>query len=356
MDSFKGCLSAARACAAAAGGLRSRSVKTVSVPLADGGEGTVECIAAAGRAEKETRRVPDLFLRERDCVFAAAGDTAVIEAAQASGLDAVRRDPLAATSYGTGMLIAAALDMGFRKITVGLGGTGTCDGGTGALSALGVRFFSRDGRPLRGSGAELGEIASMDLSGLRKDAAAARFILACDVRNPFFGEDGAACVYAPQKGAGPAEVKKLDEGLRSFAAVCLKYTGRDISRLPGAGAAGGLAGGLAAALDCTAESGFDVVARAAGFFERLDEADMLVTGEGSTDRQTAFGKLPARAAAEAKKRGLRTVLISGRILEGARGALPDFDEFYSLSDAAGEEYSMSHAEELLYETAGRLAR
>jgi glycerate kinase len=250
-DSFKGSLSAVEAAAAMERGVRAAwpDARVVKIPIADGGEGTVEAMVSATGGRYETRTVRGPLGRPVEARWGVLGDgrTAVVEMAAASGLTLVpegRRDPRVATTHGTGQLIRAALDAGFRHIVVGIGGSATNDGGSGMARALGVRFLDGRGHPLPEGGAALLRVDSIDLSGIDPRLAGTELLVACDVDNPLTGPQGASAVYGPQKGATPAVVLELDAALERYAEVARKATGRDVARLPGAGAAGGLGAGL----------------------------------------------------------------------------------------------------------------
>jgi glycerate kinase len=262
-----------------------------------------------------------------------AQGTAVIEMARASGLTLVSpelRNPLNTSSFGTGELIADALRRGCRSCIIGLGGSATNDAGTGMLAALGWRFLDRDGHALPPVGASLGAIVSIDDSrvpaSLRPGVGQAgcgadrcRFTVACDVDTPFCGPDGAAAVFAPQKGADAEAVARLEAGMQSFATVIAHFTGVDVRRMPGAGAAGGLGGALAAFLGAVLKPGAELVLDAAGFREALSGADLVITGEGRLDAQTARGKLPFQVLRRAAALGIPTLAIAGQLGPGAAG-------------------------------------
>ena len=319
MDSFKGSLTALQACEAVKKGLSVALDGTFSlIPMGDGGEGTAECMAAACGGKMVFETVPDLFGREKRCGYADLGNgVAVIETAMAAGIADLKpeeRDVLRASTYGVGFQIRRAMDLGYKKIIVGLGGSATTDGGLGALQALGVVFYDKNGKkiPDGAGGGVLQEIVRAE-KGFLKIPLDCEIVYACDVTNPYYGLTGAAHVYGPQKGADPDTVLLLDEGLRSFAKVLAECFGGDISEIPGAGAAGGLCGGLLAALGGTVRSGFDILAEASLLEEKIASADFVITGEGKTDGQTSFGKLPCRIGEMAKKYGVPAILISGSV-------------------------------------------
>lgn len=327
-DSFKGSLSAPEAAGAMARGLRSvlPEAELLLVPIADGGEGTVEALVAAteGRLVEADVRGP-----LGDPVRAAwghSGDglTAFLEVASASGLLRVpegRLDPRRASTFGTGELLKAALEAGFRRVVLGLGGSATNDGGAGLARALGARFLDAQGRDLPEGGAALMQLAGIDLSGLDPRLAEAELLVACDVDNPLCGPRGASAVFGPQKGATPEIVAELDAALERFAQVAVHATGRDIAAEPGSGAAGGLGAGLRFFTPAVLRPGVSLVLEAVGFEALVQGADLILTGEGRVDAQTAMGKAPVGVAAVAKRHGVPVVCFCGSLGEGAEQVL-----------------------------------
>lgn len=299
-DSFKGCLSSVEVEEALACALADRGARTVSVPLSDGGEGMLDVFAAALRARPVDVLVHDPLMRPVRARYAIALDgTAVIETSQVCGLTLMapgERDPLRADTYGVGELVAHAVKRGCRRFVVGLGGSGTSDAGRGMLRAL-VDNLAPGSAP--------GELAAI-LSGCC-------FTLACDVRNPLFGPEGAARVFGPQKGATPAEVEELDRRARCFAEQSARLSGRDASCLPGAGAAGGLGYAFMQYLGADVRSGADWLLDLTDFDALLADADVVVTGEGRADRQTLMGKLPGRVLRRAGRHGVPVWLVAGRV-------------------------------------------
>lgn len=246
------------------------------------------------------------------------GTTAIIEMAQASGLPLVSpslRDPMKATSRGTGEMIADALLRGCTTILMGIGGSATNDGGSGMLGALGVRFLDGKGQFLKPCGAALEHIAAIDMAGLMPQARTARFIVACDVDNPLYGPSGAAYVFAPQKGATPEMVETLDRGLRNYADAVLKATGRNVAAMAGAGAAGGLGAAFAAFLEAELTPGIDMLLDAIHFDDIIRDADLVITGEGRLDSQTVMGKAPAGVLKAAQRYGIPVIAIGGGVTD-----------------------------------------
>jgi glycerate kinase len=321
-NAFKGCLTARAAAAAMSAGV-ARALPTaeiVQVPVADGGDGLVEVVRTALGGDGVSVPVTGPLgerIEAQICHHRASGLVA-IEMALASGLalvPAARRDALAASTVGTGELIARALDLGARKIIVGIGGSATTDGGTGMAHALGVRFFDAIGRAVVPNGAALAHIRSIDLSGRDPRLAGVRIEAACDVDNPLYGPRGAARVFGPQKGATAEQVEQLDAGLENLAAVIERDLGVAVGDLPGAGAAGGLGAGLKAFLGAELRRGSELVLDIVGLDRALENADLVLTGEGSMDEQTAAGKAPAVVAARARARGCACIAVTGRRVE-----------------------------------------
>ncbi len=283
----------------------------VALPVSDGGDGMTEAVrdAIGGEIIETTVKGPLFYAVTARYIL--NGKTAVIESAESCGLILVpegERDVMNSTTYGVGQMISDALSRGAENIVIGLGGSAANDGGTGAACALGVKFYGEHNFiPV---GRTLGNIKKIDYSALNPRLKSARIIACCDVTNPFYGKNGAAYVFAGQKGASPEEIKRLDEGLKHLAGL---ITGCDLKTLPGSGAAGGLGGGIAAFLGGELKNGFTVVSSLLGLEEKIKAADIVITGEGKTDSQTSGGKLPAGVAALCKKYGRKCILISGCI-------------------------------------------
>ncbi len=301
-DKFKGTLSAHAAALAIGRGLADAGVERIELlPLGDGGEGTMETMVHARGGRILAARATDPLGREVDAAFALleGGRLAVVEQAQPSGLwrvATVERDPVGATSRGTGELIAAAIDSGAREVLVTVGGSATSDGGRGALEALGGHFTTR----------------SADLGELRRRLRGVRLAVACDVRNPLLGDEGSARVFAAQKGASPAQVEEIERRLRGWAGLARRVTDRDPSAQPLAGAGGGLAGGLWAFAGATLRPGAALVLDAVGFDARAHDAFAVVTGEGRLDQQTIGGKLLFEVATRARQGGVPCYAVVGK--------------------------------------------
>lgn len=351
---FKGSLSAAEACEAIAAGLKAAAPdwQVDLVPLSDGGPGFIDALRRAIRCDIGAVAVHDALGRPvlaRYLVTGGAGDV-IIEAAQANGLVHIEpgeRDALRADTRGVGELIAAAVTPGTRRLIVGVGGSATSDGGAGMAMALGARLLDRAGHSI-GDGVQ--PLLSLDrIEWERGRFSGLDVVVAADVRNPLVGPDGAAAVYGPQKGAGPAQVRVIDRALRVYAKVVARDLGVEIAAMPGTGAAGGLAGGLVAFFGATIVSGFDVVASATGLRERLAAADVVITGEGRFDAQSLQGKGPARLRALALEEGREACIFAGQATAREPGV-------FVLSDLEPDPAkSMAQASSLLRETARRWA-
>ncbi|MEU6647596.1 glycerate kinase [Saccharomonospora sp. NPDC046836] len=314
-DKFKGTLDASRAAEVIAAAVREvRPAAGVTViPVVDSGEGTVDAVVAAGGRHHPCTVTGPLGKLVR-ASWAALGDRAVVEIAAASGLQLITpsaRTALLAHSIGTGELIRAALDAGYRKITIGLGGSACTDGGTGILSALGARFLDRYDRPVGPGGGELSRIARVDLSGLLPQVAESTFLACCEVEVPMFGPDGAAAVFGPQKGADPETVGILDDGLIRLSRVLAPATGLDAAGLAWGGAAGGAAAGLHAVLGAARGSAFDAVADLVGLDDLLERTDPVVVGERKLGSQSLARKAPIGLALRARDRSIPVVAVVG---------------------------------------------
>lgn len=324
-DSFKESLTAKEVCEALEAGLRQSlpDATFVHVPMADGGEGTVQSLVDATGGELRTTTVDGPLGDPVQATWGVLGDgsTGVIEMAEASGIGRVprdRRDPRRASTRGTGQLVTAALDAGITHIVLGIGGSATNDGGAGLAQALGARLVDGEGQCLGPGGAPLAQLAGIDVSGLDLRLAEVTVEVACDVTNPLCGPQGASAVYGPQKGADDACVAELDAALAHFAQVVARDLGRDVGQTPGAGAAGGLGAGLLAFLPhCTLRAGIDIVVDHSRLPEKVSGAALVVTGEGRMDSQTRFGKTPKGVADVAAAAGVPVVAVTGALGDGA---------------------------------------
>lgn len=317
-DSFKESLSSASIAEAAETGIKRLYPDTEisKFSVSDGGEGLTESIVSALGGQYVNMTVSDPLGRSINAVYGICSGTAVIEMAAASGLPLVapqERNPMHTTTFGTGELIADAINRGCRKILLGMGGSATCDGGTGMLEALGWRFLDKNGNALHGIGGNLAAIATIDDSGVPDAVKETEFTVACDVRNPFSGPQGASYIFSPQKGANPQEVEQLDRGLTNFAAIIAGKYGTDITSMEGAGAAGGLGGACKAFLNATLKRGIEMVLDAINIDDAISDADLVITGEGKVDSQTPSGKTAAGVLGRCQKHGVPCVAIGGMV-------------------------------------------
>lgn len=360
-DKFKGSLTAARVAEHVAAGLLAAvpDVEIHRLPVADGGDGTVDAAVSGGY-----RRVPVRALgptgESVETAYAERDRVAVVELADVSGLRRLpggRLAPLVSSSYGTGQVIRAGLDAGCGRVVLGVGGSASTDGGAGMVEALGARLLDEAGEPVPPGGAGLARLNRLDLSGLHPALRTAEIVVACDVDNPLTGPTGAAAVYGPQKGASPSDVATLDAALDHWARVVAETTGHDQAGVPGAGAAGGVGFGALAVLGATLRPGIELMLDLVGFADRLADADLVVTGEGSLDEQTLRGKAPAGVAAAASAAAIPVVAVAGRCLLGpAELRAAGIHRGYSLAELEPDPArSMADAGPLLEQLAGRIA-
>ncbi len=307
-DSFKGTLSSKRIAEILDASAKSifPGCETVSMAVADGGEGTVDAIIHTLHGNRRTLEVHGPLMEIRESSYGEfEGDSAIIEMAMASGLPLVPeklRDPMQTTTYGTGELILDALNRGYRKISIALGGSATNDGGMGAMRALGVKFYDEEGRELEGRGEDLCKAARFDLREIHPAVASSEFTLLCDVNNPLTGKDGATYTFGPQKGGSRETLDALEAGMIRYSHLLNDEFGYDVGAVPGSGAAGGLGAAFLAFLNADIKSGVDTVLDLLHFDEKLEGVDLVVTGEGQMDWQSAFGKAPTRIGARCKEK------------------------------------------------------
>jgi len=363
--SFKGSLTPTEAARSLARGLTRvlPDVEVDLIPVADGGEGTVEAMLLASGGESREVQVTGPLGRPVTARFGVlpGGDTAVLEMAAASGLTLVPpacRDPLATTSYGTGELVKAALDAGCRRIILGLGGSATVDGGAGAAQALGVALLDEAGRPIGPGGRELLRLRRIDLDALDPRMKHVALIAAADVDVPLCGPSGAAAVFGPQKGATALAVAQLDAALGHFALIVRRQRGQDVEKLAGGGAAGGLGAGLVALLGATLRSGADIVLETTRLEQRLNGADLVITGEGKIDGQTLYGKAPLAVARLARNRDIPVIAVVGGVGVGEQSLHGDGPDAIlpAVPGPIGLDRAMADADDLLADAAARLAR
>jgi glycerate kinase len=359
-DKFKGSLTAAEVGAAVGRGLRTSrpGLDVVTVPVADGGDGTLAAAIAAGYESVPVTASGPTGLPVATS-YARFGDRAVVEMADISGLSRLPSGlaPLTASSRGTGEVMVAALDAGCRQFVLGIGGSAGTDGGAGLVSGLGARLLDADDQEIADGGAALAGIARLDLRGLHPGLAGAEIVVACDVDNPLTGPNGAAAVYGPQKGATPDDIARLDGALDRWADAVAVATGTDFRDNPGAGAAGGVGFAAIALLDAQLRPGIDLVLDLVGFHRQLAGASLVITGEGSLDEQTLSGKAPAGVAAGAVAAGIPVVAVCGRsLLTVEQWRAAGISAVYSLSDIEPDpSRSMANAAPLLERLAETIA-
>ncbi|MCT8951356.1 glycerate kinase [Pseudomonas lundensis] len=364
-DSFKDSLSAEKVADAIAAGLADvlPHAQLIKCPMADGGEGTVDAIVAAGNGQLRREQVQGPL---GEPVYANWGwlpetRTAIIEMAEASGLQLValeQRDACVSSTYGTGELIKAALEAGAQRIILAIGGSATNDAGAGALQALGLGLFDAQDRALPHGGLALAQLARIDLQGLDPRLVDVRFEIAADVNNPLCGEQGASAIFGPQKGASPAQVQQLDHALGHFADHCAKVLPKDVRDEPGSGAAGGLGFAAKAFFGAQFRAGVDVVAELVNLNEAVQGAALVITGEGRFDAQTLRGKTPFGVARIARSNGVPVVVLAGTLGEGYQ-ALYEHGIHAAFAVASGPmtlDYACAHASQLLTDRARDIAR
>lgn len=364
-DSYKGSLSALEVCEGIERGIKRvyPSAEIIKIPMADGGEGTVQSLVEGTGGKIVNVKAHDPLMREIQSYYGILGDgkTAIIEMAAASGLPLIsiaERNPAITTTYGTGEIIRHALDMGCRNIIIGIGGSATNDGGAGMIKALGVRLLNEKGDEIGHGGGSLKDLKSIDISGLDDRIKNCRITAACDVNNPLCGLKGASYVFGPQKGADEKMVEMLDNCLLNYAEVIKKDLGRDIKDIPGSGAAGGLGGGLLAFLNAKLKRGIDIVIETTKLEENIKDCDLVITGEGLIDYQTAFGKTPYGVATTAKKFNIPVIAICGGIGKDVEGLYDKgFVSIFSIVDGPMElNEAIQNAHKLLENTTERIMR
>lgn len=328
VDSFKGCLSSSSIAKAVEEGIFNTlpECEVIKVPIADGGEGTVEALVDATQGKKITLPVHNPLMQPIHAGYGMTGDgrTAIIEMSAASGLNLIPLKPgniMNTTTYGTGEMIADAIKRGCRNFIIGVGGSATNDAGTGMMQALGVRFTDDTGKEVEKGGKSLSAIRHIDTQNQLPELQDCTFHIATDVTNPFYGPQGAAYIFGPQKGGDEEQIKILDRGMKHLAGLIFETTGKDISYLPGSGAGGGMGGGCVAFLQATISSGIELIMDYLRFDELIQGADLLITGEGRMDRQTLFGKVPVGIARAAASRHIPVIAITGQVDTTADKAL-----------------------------------
>lgn len=364
-DSFKESMTAKEVCEAMERGIQKANPYTtcIHVPMADGGEGTMQSLVDATGGTVHTIQVKGPLGNEVEASYGISGDgeTGVLEMASASGIHLVspeHRNPLITTTYGTGELIKACLDHGVRKLLIGIGGSATNDGGAGVVQALGGKLLDAEGNELPFGGGELGRLASIDLTDFDPRLQGIEVEVACDVTNPLCGPKGASHVFGPQKGATPEMIQQLDDNLGNYAKVIKRQLNQDITDVPGAGAAGGLGGGLMVFLNGVLKKGIDMVIDYTGLEEKVQQSDMVWTGEGGMDFQTQYGKTPLGVAMVAKKYNKPVTALAGRIGDQIE-VLYDkgIDSVFGIMPGAATlEEALSHGQENVERTSENVMR
>lgn len=336
--------------------------ETRGVPIADGGEGTVDAVIAVTKGEKRVIEVYGPLMEKVESSYGIFhGDCAIIEMAAASGLPMVspeKRNPLNTTTYGTGELIRDALDQGYKKISIAIGGSATNDGGMGAMRALGMRFLDAEGKELEGRGSDLAKVVDIDSTNLLSAVAKAEFTVMCDVNNPLTGPKGATYTFGKQKGGTPEILDELEMGMKNYAMVIQKKFGINVDSIAGAGAAGGLGAALCVFLNAEMKSGIETVLDLIDFDGLLEETDLVVTGEGRIDWQSAFGKVPSGIGQRCQAKGIPAVAVVGGMGNGAEKIYEFGVESIipTINGAMEMEEALDRAEELYRGAAERLFR
>ncbi|MDF2655360.1 MAG: glycerate kinase [Bacillota bacterium] len=333
----------------------------IGIPMADGGEGTVEALLSSLGGEKEELMVAGPMGKETSAVigYLRDGKTAVLEMAQASGLTLAgkRNDPMKATSYGTGQMIQHVLDRGAENIVIGIGGSATNDGGMGAMTALGVVFLDEKGERLTGCGENLGRVASVEPGRILERTSDIRISVICDVTNPLLGENGATYVYGPQKGVKKENLKDLDQAMEHYILHVERKLGRSIRQIPGAGAAGGMGAALSGFLNAELKPGIEVILDLAGFDEIIRDASLVITGEGRIDRQSLeFGKVPSGVLKRCRPWNVPVLILTGSMGLEAESAYQDqkVSIMTSVNDVMTIEEAMGNSRVLLESAAERM--
>ena len=338
-------------------------IKTSLVPVADGGDGTLQTMVDVTGGEIITETVRDPLGRNIDSVWGKLGDdsSAVIEMAKASGLALLNENEKSATltsTYGTGQLFKFALDQGIKNFIIGIGGSATNDGGAGFVSALGAKLYDENGKEVESNGISLSSIRDIDMSNFDERVKNTSVRVACDVTNTLCGNEGASAIFGPQKGANPEEVNLLDKNLLHWASLIKDQLGKDILNVPGAGAAGGLGAGLMAFTDAELSIGANIVLDSLNYDEHLRDVDLVIVGEGSTDKSTQFNKSPVAVAMRAKKLGIPVICLSGSVGQGYSESRDlGISSFFSIVSGPIElKYAIENAHELIVKSTEEIIR
>ena len=336
--------------------------ETIGILLADGGEGTTDAVIASVDGEKTYADVSDPLMNRIQSYYGKINDdTAIMEMAQASGLTLVpeeKRNPLETTTYGTGELLRAILDNGFRNVYIAIGGSATNDGGMGFASALGVKFYDKNGNILKGRGSDLEKVADIDVSEIDKRLSDTKIMVLCDVTNPLCGRNGATYTFGKQKGGTPEILERLEKGMENYRDVLIRKLGIDPNTIPGSGAAGGLGSALKIFMKAEMKSGIEAVMDITGFDEKIKGADLIITGEGRSDRSSAFGKVLCGVGEHGMKAGIPVIALCGSLGDGYEELFSHGIRSFITSVAAPMTFAeaFERAEELYYKAAIRLFR
>ncbi|MFO7814124.1 MAG: glycerate kinase [Halanaerobiales bacterium] len=364
-DSFKDSLTALEVCESIEKGIKNykSDILVKSLPMADGGEGTVRSLVDATGGKIIKKVVTGPLGKDVKAFYGILGDkkTGVIEMASASGLPLVpqdKRNPSRTTTFGTGELIKATLEHNIEKLIIGIGGSATTDGGVGMAQALGVEFLDKNNKEIGFGGENLKHIDQIKMDNLDQRIKELEILVACDVDNPLYGKKGAAYVYSPQKGADERMVEKLDENLRHFNKVVKEQLNKNVNKIKGAGAAGGLGAGLVAFLDAELKNGIDITLDIVNFDQKIKGVDLIITGEGMLDGQTVYGKTPIGVAKRAKEHHIPVVAVAGSLGEGVEKVLNNgIDSYFSIVDKPDTlEKIISRTENLLTNLSEQIIR
>jgi len=364
-DSFKDSLTAKEVCESIEKGIKNyrNDIIVNSLPMADGGEGTVQSLVDATDGKIVNKVVTGPLGNKVEAFYGLLGNenTAVIEMASASGLPLVpesKRDPSKTTTYGTGELIKAALSHNVEKIILGIGGSATTDAGVGMAQALGVEFLDQNNNEVGFGGEKLKDIKKINMKNMDQRINNVEILVACDVDNPLYGKKGAAYVYSPQKGADQKMVEKLDNNLRHFNHVVKKQLNKNVNQIEGAGAAGGLGAGLVAFLDAELKNGIEIILDIVSFDQKLKDVDLIITGEGMLDEQSVYGKTPIGVAKRARKHEIPVIAIAGSLGKGVDKVLKKgIDSYFSIVDKPDSlENIINRTDKLLTEISEQIIR
>lgn len=363
-DSYKGTLSSERIIALLTQASRKifPDCDVIGIPIADGGEGTVDAVIKITNGDIRRCTVSGPLMEKTEAFYGELkDDSAIIEMAAASGLPKIPKElqnPLNTSTYGTGELIRDALDLGYRRIFIAIGGSATNDGGMGAMTALGFRFLDENGEILAGRGADLIKVRDIDFRGIHPAIAETEFTVMCDVNNPLTGPNGATYTFGKQKGGTPEILDELEAGMKQYASVILEKTGIDVDKIPGAGAAGGLGAALCVFLKSKLKSGIETVLDIIDFNNRLEDVDIVITGEGRLDWQSSFGKVISGIGKRCKQKGIPVIALAGGMGEGADQIYEHGIDsiFTTINGAMSIDEALERSEELYSSAAERMFR